>query len=48
MKIKLIKYKFKNGDISIDTDMSNNPYSPIVEEYEQVIEVDESKWENKK
>lgn len=48
MKIKLTKYTFENGDISIDTDCSNNPFSRIKKEEEQEIEIDDNLWEEVK
>ena len=44
MKIKLIKLTFKNGDISIETDMDCSPFSKIVKEEYQNIIVDDRKW----
>jgi len=44
MKIKLIKLIFEDGGFSIDTNYDCSPFSKIIKEYEQEIEIDESKW----
>jgi hypothetical protein len=44
MKIKLIKYTYKNGDITIDTDVDYAPYCGVIKIEEQEIEIDNRKW----
>jgi len=44
MKIKLTKTIYANGDWSIDTDYYYSPFSKIIKELEQEIEIDESKF----
>jgi len=36
--------EFKNGDTSIDFDNSHSPFSKIKKEWEQTIEIDDTKW----
>lgn len=43
-KIKIYKTTYENGDKSLDIDFSHCPYSKVVKEEEQEIEIDETKW----
>ncbi|KKN22732.1 hypothetical protein LCGC14_0912340 [marine sediment metagenome] len=44
MKIKIYKTIHESGQISFDIDDSDIPFSKIDKEFEQEIEIDESKW----
>ena len=43
-KERITLMEFENGDTSIDFDNSHSPFSKIKREWEQTIEIDESKW----
>jgi hypothetical protein len=42
--MKITKTIYVNGDYSIDTDCDHIPFQKIKEEFEQDIEIDETKW----
>lgn len=44
-KERITLIEFENGDTSIDFDNSHSPFSKIKKEWEQTIEIDDTKWE---
>ena len=44
VRIKLTKHILRNGDVVIDNDCSHASYSQVEKEYEQEIEIDDTKW----
>ena len=43
-KERITLMEFENGDTSIDFDNSHSPFSKIKKEWEQEIEIDDTKW----
>lgn len=44
MKLKIIRTLYENGDVSYETNDDHAPYSKIVIEHEQEIEIDPNKF----